>query len=29
LIAPFIPENNKAREFPGPFSCAAAKAGQR
>jgi hypothetical protein len=28
LIAPFILENNKAREFPGPFSCAAAKAGQ-
>jgi TCP-1/cpn60 chaperonin family len=27
LIAPFILENNKAREFPGPFSCAAAKAG--
>ena len=29
LIAPFILENNQAREFPGPFSCAAAKAGQR
>ena len=27
LIAPFILENNKAREFPGPFSCAAAKVG--